>query len=133
MSRKIKFRAWDTVEQDMVYDFAYDGGEMLGFIVSIDEAGLSVEKEGNADPDRFILMQSTGLKDKNGKDGYEGDLLRHDSRNQGKPIEIIWFDGGWCGKYRPNGHHSLFHLTANEMREAVIVGSIHENPELLQK
>ena len=79
-----------------------------------------------------ILMQYTGLKDKNGKEGYHHSLIKHESRNQGNPIEIVWDDGSWKGRYC-GSRFSGFVLNQWEMNQAEIIGHIYENPELLNE
>lgn len=83
-------------------------------------------------PGMVDLMQYTGLKDKNGKDIYEGDVVRHipsafdTEEAQG---EIYWFNGHQRFAMRTNGYqHYLDSLNTYE-----IIGNIYKNPELTTK
>ena len=77
--REIKFRAWDASEKEMVYAPQHDPDDW--FIGLID---------GEA-PEGDLLMQYTGLKDKNGKEIYEGDIVN-------------MFSGGHLGKQMKDFH-----------------------------
>jgi hypothetical protein len=74
--------------------------------------------------------QSTGLNDRNGKKSFKADLIKHRDRNAGRPIEIIWQDGGWYGQYVNSNF--TFILNGNEMANAEIIGNRHQNPKLLE-
>ena len=78
-----------------------------------------------------FIEQCTGLKDKNGKLIYGGDLIK--SPNNSNVLEVLWEKGVWQTKeYRKNGMHELFlYFLATEYGVEVI-GNIHENPELLE-
>ena len=80
--------------------------------------------------DPYFIEQCTGLKDKNGKLIYEGDLIR--SPNNSNLLEVIWEKGVWQTKeYREKGMHEQFlYILATEYG-VEIVGNIHENKELL--
>ncbi|OFA12365.1 YopX protein [Enterococcus faecalis] len=119
-----KFRAWDKNTNDMVdvktIDLEKDGS--IGCIVDYNGINLDVSE--------CVLMQSTGLKDKNGVDVYQGDIIRC---TRGCPHEVIWleeyggtFFGGMPAWYL-SGLEKGYAWTGEE-----VIGNIYENPELLE-
>lgn len=77
-----------------------------------------------------ILMQFTGLHDKNGVPIYEGDILGY--WGQAKwPIK--WFDGSarFGFYYLDNPEIPQFFVNPKEVRKKQVIGNIYENPELL--
>lgn len=85
----------------------------------------------------FVLMQSTGLKDKNGTEIYEGDVIA----NQNKESKnwyvshhvVVWHDTGFMGKQicSSGSYLGLDYWTSGE-NGYVVIGNIYENPELLE-
>lgn len=110
--REIKFRCWFDNQMHKVVDidFSYKrinlfGADIIGF------------KEG-------VLMQFTGLYDKNGKEIYEGDIVR----NYGHDIEdwIVSYEyGKFIGTF-DNICEDLY-----EIHDFEVIGNIYDNPELL--
>lgn len=123
--REIKFRAWDTcMNKVMVYDVQKRS-------VCLEYWGCDFEDlvEDGDEENRFVVMQYTDLKDKNGKEIYEGDIL-DDFCSSGchNLIYVEFSNNPQVGDYE-YGYGYLFHRSVNELE---IVGNIYENPELLE-
>lgn len=119
MPRELKFRAWDKDCCRFEYFEIGENDDYYGmFRVAANKFGAVVE-------------QSTGLKDKNGKEIYEGDIVGWIGG-----FYEIYFDTvqGWRGidrsKTIPHGE-TLYQMTINKTRKPEIIGNIHENPELI--
>lgn len=125
MQRQLKFKAWDVsgeyfkpLDDDDDYFFRDDG------------RGLTLcDKHGECK--NIILLQWTGLKDKNGKEIYEGDII---SVKGWTIAKIVWNEAVCSFQYSyPNmGNHSstrtLFDFEAVKKYE--VIGNIYEAPEL---
>lgn len=81
-------------------------------------------------PDRYELMQYTGLLDKNGKEIFEGDILMNKGKKlfSYKPLVVEFFNGAFEAKLNDNTYYRLNHCTHN----SEVIGNIYENPELLK-
>ena len=135
MKRDIKFRAWEQNIKIMAYpseNLAMSGNEGYSHLkqsfnidnrkISLASEGWDVEHEGMLP---CILMQFTGLKDKNGKEIYEGDIIINKFNNiYGGEIhkEVVKYNNGY---HFQNGGAT----TSNQTIE--IIGNIYENPELI--
>lgn len=86
--------------------------------------------------DDYVLEQFTRLHDKNGKEIYEGDIIRIEEYSDVLPVHnaaVIFEDGAFKvkGKYI---HSSIIHyMEGNSLPRFEVIGNIHENPELLGK
>jgi uncharacterized phage protein (TIGR01671 family) len=113
--REIKFRAWNDKLKKMAYDF------------SLSEKGKVIEWwDGEYDGELdWPVMQFTGLYDSNGKEIFEGDIVRGaiDCGPAGS-VEATWVVA-WTG----DGYQSSYWCKDLQF---MIIGNIHENPELLE-
>jgi uncharacterized phage protein (TIGR01671 family) len=120
--REIKFRQWDSGRKVMYNDIgAVDQGWNGCTILKFDENPL---------------MQFTGLKDKNGKDIYEGDIIS-------LWFEELFFQGTVTGTVKYDESSAYFQIEFKtgtialiaidiEYSEIVVIGNIYENGELLE-
>jgi len=120
MSREIKFRAWDLKNNEMKSGnmglFMFVGTGSLGWNFA-DNWDIGVTSD-------FILMQYTGLKDKNGKECYEEDIILIDGDKH-----RIWFDDL---EFLYGGVNKEWDDYAGNMPYSFeIIGNIYENPDLL--
>ncbi|MFA5298150.1 MAG: YopX family protein [Lutibacter sp.] len=124
MSREIKFRAWDKAKDKWI-DGAY-GFHILGENMLI---GGLFHDYSIPDLNNIIVMQYTGLNDKNGKEIYEGDKLNNP--NDASAFEIIeWNVLNGCWQLGENGF-PIGKYRLSDFWE--VIGNIYENPELLNK
>lgn len=130
MNDRFKFRAWNPERNDFIYNIQ-DVGSDFSIRCLEDCFGDFLFNED------YIIEQCTGLKDKNGKLIYEGDIVKTDSGS----IYFIQWDKK-TSSFReedPNlsdvvynaGHH-LSLWSDFYCKSYTIIGNIHENPELLE-
>jgi len=119
--REIKFRQW--YDREMRYlDNVFVGVGQIGFS-DTDWVDL-----GNHDEEHTGIMQYTGLKDKNGKEIYEGDIVRLTTKTGGDIDRLCEWD------YRVNGwRFQGFNYSGDDQRIIEVIGNIYENPELLKE
>lgn len=76
-----------------------------------------------------VFMQYTGLKDKNGKEIYDGDILKHDLWGTTK---VIWEHGMFRADNEKTGRDMLdVSLYNHQLPRTRVIGNVYENPELL--
>lgn len=140
-----KFRAWDDINKKMIYDFyrekieTVDGwykGELVvrnKNEIHCDLLYSSKEEYIFRHVKELPLMQSTGLKDKNGVEIFEGDILVYDApkkyAHRRSMHEIAYADGRFFWEFL-----DLVFCQSNILyRDGYLaIGNIHENPELLE-
>ena len=120
MSREIKFRVWDK-----------ETGAWCCWANA--NSFFHCDQKGNIswfrNEGRFIIQQYTGLTDKNGKELFEGDIIKQ--RHNYIDIE----ERDWIGAVE--WHESGWRMMSKEdigfkLRDCKIIGNVFENPELLK-
>jgi len=128
--REIKFRAWDKLFNRMMHNgfSVAASGDPVGYFIEPDRTPNTVRICGEWRGDSsLILMQYTGLHDKNGKEIYEGDILKHPIYS--KNVSVIWFDGEYVSRFVAS-HDGKNELGTIALTVCEVIGNIYENPEL---
>lgn len=133
--REIKFRAWDKTHKRFIdkHSFAInfnpvDDKQFHGTIIKL-----------GYHEDLYELMQYTGLKDKNGKEIFEGDIVEAEITKEKKAITKVWYfaptwmladytTGKLCGSYEMSDFGR-----GENLEDIEIIGNIYENPELVER
>ena len=124
-----KYRAWDSAKKEMFKDtFATTES---GQVVVVEQESVASSPD-YVFVDHLVIMQSTGLKDKNGKEIFEGDILDY----KGRKALVKWHGSYASFIYRfvdelqkRNTEWKPLYLA---YMKCEIIGNIYENPELLE-
>jgi len=122
-----KFRAWDRTRNEMIDVRVIDWNNMI-----VDSFSPYIE----IPLEKVILMQSTGLKDKNGVEIFEGDVVQFEDCYTESDFLYInkgiieWSQGSFTVTNRDSAE--MEDLLDGEILDVTIIGNIHENPELVE-
>jgi uncharacterized phage protein (TIGR01671 family) len=120
--REFKFRVFDNVTHEMYHV----GDETQLTFGTRDNTWSLWSEDGEITWSKEAdLMQYTGLKDKNGKEIYEGDIVKS---KHGQIGEVIWENLMWLVSWIEPEYDSYLY----EVISCDIIGNIYENPELLK-
>lgn len=131
--RKLKFRAWSEEQKKFIQGYPLGEEQKNGFTV----CGISENGEQETTSDGLILMQYTGLNDKNGTEIYELDIVKGEHKDL---FVIVPMLGGLSMiniKYYGQKFNELMACPTNEAQCAVwlsgseVIGNVFENPEIL--
>ncbi|MFO1565712.1 YopX family protein [Lactiplantibacillus plantarum] len=134
----IKFRAWNGYRKMMAdYVSALQNGDTQGTPSSVNVIVNGKNETWDIKNDHVKLLQFTGLKDVNGNDIYEGDIVQpvssHMNLKRGKPFKVKkgnYVYGKWIAKDISNKKFGVDGCYFSD--EMQLIGNVHENPELLE-
>ena len=148
MSREIKFRAWHkkAKEYRIIEKLDFDKANRVDCITTLDHSTWH-------DPwddviEEVELEQYTGLKDKNGKEIYEGDIVKAKidgfwqtgvhTISEGKAtwnLEVVYNEIRYMDVFHilgsKNAPDKIYYLFEDKLSDLEVIGNIHENGELL--
>jgi hypothetical protein len=130
--REIKFRAW-YIKRKKYYEVHHLHIGSIGIHEKdwatckaydcIEQKDIYIQVQ----PNECIIEQFTGLHDKNGKEIYEGDLIKYGSD---APLEVIYRESCFC--YNQKSRYISRLQIFDNINKIEVIGNIHENPELLE-
>ncbi|MCK9320322.1 YopX family protein [Methanoculleus sp.] len=124
--RQIKFRCWVLEKNDFedINEIKYDACGYFQY--------LQTYEGDHYDLEEIVLLQYTGLKDKNGKEIYEGDIVEWSLKGKGtqKYRGVVWYsveDAGFL--YGVNGKSGYI---PSDIIDGKVIGNVCENPKMLK-
>ena len=126
-----RFRAWDKEFKEMV---------QVDALVFDEQIIKATYKNGNVvkeDLKNYVLMQSTGMLDKNWREIFEGDIIAIEVDDTGTPINAKVFQNRKIGilmfhVFEDNEDVPMVELLEDDSVAFKIIGNIYENPELAE-
>lgn len=131
--REIKFRAYIGEDNEQLHYYGQKLIKGMQYEVYIDNKGRYIDRKGWGRKE-IPIMQFTGLNDKNGKEIYEGDIVRiQHPRDKNGDFgdtlgEVFWWDeeaGFYHGNSEGRPPKKMWYYSE-------VVGNIYENPELIK-
>ena len=133
MIKEVKFRIWDKEYEEFIQfnkmGFLEDGS--LWYVQGVDENEKEIDPPYFENQNDWELMQYTGLKDKNGVEIYEGDVLFHPLQGRRK---VFYPYSETVASYGLRDIDNGFGSTLQDSHAVwEVIGNIYDNPELVVK
>lgn len=132
-----KFRAWDVLAEEMINEIlmiSFVRKEIIGKF-SDGSTSVPLKFENKRNGEDVILMQSTGLVDKNGQEIFEGDIVQFEDFSKVSNFLYIntgiieWYQGSF---HLTNGNSvSMEDLVDGDLLDVTIIGNVWEDGDLI--
>lgn len=122
-----RYRAWDKIHKTM-----YEVDDIMSIDFGKSEIGVKTlffERTSRYDFDDIVLMQSTGMTDKNGREIFEGDIIDSEDSFLAGVVELRQNLGMFVSKLIK---YNNFERLCNVLDSTQIIGNVWENPKLLE-
>jgi len=138
MNREIKFRSWNNAQSKMLNSVGVHPS--LTSDLSVEDDYYETNEDGryivDSSNDNYKLMQYTGLKDKNGKEIYEGDIVKAIIERMEFVTEVVFGKKsyGWslkCDRTDREKWGKLKYYKLPSSKYIEVIGNIYSNTEML--
>lgn len=125
--REIKFKAWNRQAKRFV-----DDNDLKHYAITFDGEVINFDSSGYDYIEHFDVVRYTGLKDKNGKEIFEGDILKLTTTSPHVYSYVAWNEktSAFAASFEVGSEPYCEHLFGAELCE--VIGNIYENKELLE-
>jgi len=128
--RELKFRIWDGAKNEWLASsnkdaLPYYGFALVGEVMTVQSPPVWSLDEGN------VVEQYTGLKDKNGTEIYEGDIVKIEG--DGEIYRVEWINSGFGLEPRYNSPRYPILGNVKLCKKIEVIGNIHEDYDLLEE
>lgn len=113
-------RVWDDELGKMLYSKFEQYDDSIGFRFS-----------EHLETENPVYMWPVGLKDKNGREIYEGDIIEETGRYESYLYKVVWNESNVTFDFVDLATEEVFHAEDIYFNHVEVIGNIHDNPELL--
>lgn len=130
MKDRLKIRVWDKRKNNYIEDFVFNFINKSPYI-TVEYFDNEYAYTHTFEEDEIIIEQCTGLKDKNGKLIYEGDIVKLNGKYEIDVYPIV-YDESCCEYILTKNDKFIYEFYWEIAENCEVIGNIHENKDLLE-